>query len=238
MSDVMGAILLAAVQNEDATHQIERDDGFISEMDGRFYVSKYEDWSEPLCEALKSVKGRVLDIGCGAGRIMCYLEERGFVVHGIDLSPGAIEACKRNGIENAQVMDVMALDLTLGKFDTILLLGCNFGIPGNYDGVREMLKRLWNITNSRAIILAESRDSSDTDNEIHLVYHEKNRSRGWPVGQVRFRLRYKNLVSDWIDLLTVSPEEMATLAEETGWKLIRVVGPRRGYIGILERQED
>ena len=38
---------------------------------------------------------RVLDLGCGYGKSATALEPRGLEVHGIDVSPAAIERCRR-----------------------------------------------------------------------------------------------------------------------------------------------
>ena len=45
-------------------------------------------------KALQMAKGKVLEVGCGAGSHGLYLQnERKLEVHSIDLSPKAIEAC-------------------------------------------------------------------------------------------------------------------------------------------------
>ena len=78
---------------------IERDDGYITAMSLKFYFSEYEDW--PLVEkkALTFVKGRVLDIGCGVGRHILYLQRKNFKVLGIDNSPLSIKVCKLRGVK-------------------------------------------------------------------------------------------------------------------------------------------
>ncbi|MCK4414566.1 MAG: class I SAM-dependent methyltransferase [Candidatus Eisenbacteria sp.] len=44
---------------------------------------------------MSRVRGRILDVGCGAGRSMLYLQQKGRAVTGIDISPLAIEVCRR-----------------------------------------------------------------------------------------------------------------------------------------------
>lgn len=69
----------------------------------------------------------LLDVGCGVGRHLIYLGERGFRLAGVDVSPTGIQlarnACAERGIEvDSQVSDMTALpwpDLTFdGAFST------------------------------------------------------------------------------------------------------------------------
>jgi len=74
--------------------------GAILEVDGgssepalaaTVFFSSYEQWAEAEREALKEVRGRILDIGCGAGRHALYFQERGHEVVAVDISLGAVE---------------------------------------------------------------------------------------------------------------------------------------------------
>ena len=80
---------------------VERDDGYIDNgPDVAMYFSSYEDWSPLDKKAIEFVKGRVLDIGCGAGSHSLYLQEKGFDFLGTDISPLAIKVCKLRGLKN------------------------------------------------------------------------------------------------------------------------------------------
>lgn len=43
-----------------------------------------------------ALRGRVLELGCGAGRLTGYLAEIGSAVHGVDIAPGMVEYCQRS----------------------------------------------------------------------------------------------------------------------------------------------
>ena len=87
---------------------------------------------------MRFVRGRVLDLGCGAGRLGLHLQSRGHEVVGIDVSPLAVEIARQRGLADARLG---TLDGTLRageRFDTILLLGNNLGLlAGEYDVQRE-----------------------------------------------------------------------------------------------------
>ena len=61
-------------------------------------------------KALQLAKGRILDVGCGAGSHSLYLEEKGLEVTAIDISENAIKACRLRGLTTTRVENV--LDLT------------------------------------------------------------------------------------------------------------------------------
>jgi SAM-dependent methyltransferase len=223
---------------------VERDDGFIQANPGaRTYLSHYKDWSPREKEAMRLATGRVLDIGCGGGRHSLYLQQRGFRVLGVDISPLAIRVCRLRGLKNAHVKSITQLEPGIGKFDTVLMMGNGFGLFGNPSRARTFLRRFLSITDEKGRIIAESLDPYKTKDPSHLRYHQLNSRRGRMPGQVRIRIRYRELCSPWFDYLLVSKREMKQIVEGTGWKVTRFIVPRgrsissRGqvYIAVLQR---
>ena len=93
--DAYGQQLLAQHDSQTATVEIiERDDRFIDTgSEAGLYFRDYKEWSPLERRVIRLVKGRILDIGCGAGRHCLYLQQKGFDVTGIDNSPGAVKVC-------------------------------------------------------------------------------------------------------------------------------------------------
>ncbi len=236
-ADAFGHALMDYVHGKGRGFEIiERDDGFI-ELSGGWttYLAEYRDWPVHHRRAMQHVRGRVLDIGCGAGRHALYLQRRGFSVVGIDVSPLAIQAAKLRGLRNAKVLSITQLDTRLGKFDTLLMLGANFGLVGNPKRARWLLRRFRTITSAGARIIAESLNPYQTTNAFHLAYHRRNRRRGRMDGQVRLRVRYQKYASPWFDYLFVSHQEMQRILRGTGWSVhqfIRSGGPT--YIAVIQ----
>jgi cyclopropane fatty-acyl-phospholipid synthase-like methyltransferase len=127
---------------------------------------------------MRFVRGKVLDVGCGAGRVALYLQKKGFDVLGIDLSPLAVRVCKLRGLKRVRALPAAKISQLDDKFDTILMFGNNFGLFGSYKRGRAMLRSFCKATSENARIIAESTDPYKTDNPIHLAYHRRNRRRG------------------------------------------------------------
>lgn len=220
--DAYGRQLLAQYHSQTATAEfIERDDDYIDTgSEAGLYFFEYEQWSPVEHKAIERVKGRILDIGCGAGRHSLYLQQKGFDVRAIDNSPGAIEVCKLRGLKNAVVKPIVEVDdFEPNSFDTILLMGNNFGLFGDAENAKLILKKLSRITSSEAQIIAGTRNPYQTDSPEHLEYHEFNRRRGRMPGQIKMRVRYGKTVGAWFDYLFVSPEEMHQIVADTDWQI-------------------
>ena len=116
-----------------------------------------------------------MDIGCGVGRHAIYLQEKGFDVIGIDNSPLAVEVSKLRGLKNIKLIPIEKIPLKIGTFENILMLGNNFGLFGNYNKARRLLKKFHRITSNNALIIAETDDPYNTTNPDHIDYHKNNR---------------------------------------------------------------
>jgi len=140
---------------------IEREDGLLSlgNYGGKLYFSEYKDWYPIEKQAMKYVRGRVLDVGCGAGRHSLYLQAKGFDVTGIDNSPLAIKVCRLRGLKKARVMAFKDVgQFKPDSFDTVLMMGNNFGLFGSYKLAQTLLKKLHRLTSPDALIIAMTRD--------------------------------------------------------------------------------
>jgi SAM-dependent methyltransferase len=213
---------------------IEREDGMIGPSGGpEAYFSEPASWSQYETQALEHAQGRILDIGCGAGRISLYLQNRGHDVIGIDISPGAVETSKRRGVGDVREMSVTQVGPGLGFFDTIVMFGNNFGLFANEKRARWLLRKFHRLTGRSGRIVAESLDPYQTDEEVHLAYHQMNKLRGRMGGQIRVRARYKNHRTPWFDYLLVSEEEMRGLLVGTGWELKHIFHSGEGPYSVV-----
>ena len=220
--DAFGQSMFDFYSGKGGYEVVERDDGLVAIAGGpRTYLAEYKDWSVHQKKALRFARGKVLDIGCGAGRHALYLQEKGLDVLGVDASPLAIKICKLRGLRKTKLLSITQLTRSLGTFDTMLMLGNNFGLFGSFGRARWLLKRFYRMTPDEARIIAETRDPYGTDDPCHLAYHKLNRKRGRMSGQLRIRIRYKTYATPWFDYLLVSKDEMRAILDGTGWQVTR-----------------
>jgi SAM-dependent methyltransferase len=229
-------VLLALVEgNSRAKEIIERDDGFL-ETTATSYLDPFRRWPAHQRRALRFVRGRVLDVGAGAGRVALELQDRGHDVVAIDISPLAVEVCRRRGVRDARVLRFEEVDQSVGVVDTVVMFGNNFGLFGSPAKAARMLRRLHRLTSEDARIVAESRGVYDTDDPYHLGYHERNRRRGRMAGQLRLRVRHRQWATPWFDYLIVSQEEMRDLVAGTGWEITRLLPGEGGmYAAVIQK---
>jgi len=236
--DAYGRLIAGYLETGEGIEIVERHDGFINANPHgpAAYFFPFRKWPKAERTAMRLARGRVLDVGCGAGRVSLYLQERGHEVVGIDLSPLAAEVSRRRGVKDVRELPVTRVSRRLGLFDTIVMFGNNFGLVGGKPRAPWLLRRFRSITNEGARILAESVDPYKTDNPDHHAYHRRNRRRGRMAGQLRIRIRYGQYTTPWFDYLLASPDEMARLAKGSGWELADVIDEgEHVYVGVLER---
>jgi SAM-dependent methyltransferase len=142
--------------------------------------------------ALQLAKGKILDVGCGAGSHSLYLQENGLEVTAIDISSNAIKACELRGIKMARVQNI--LDIENEKFDTILLLMNGTGIFGSLNNTAVYLQKLKSLLAPNGQILIDSSD-------IIYMFDEAEDGSKWIsadgyYGELTFSISYKNQTED------------------------------------------
>jgi len=216
LDDAFGAALIARLDGADPSIVMERDDGHVDVDTSDYFADVTED---PLWSWISNrIEGRVLDIGAGAGRASTRLQTEGFDVVALDVSPGCTEVCRRRGIESTFEGTIEQLAASRHEaFDTLLAIGNNLGLLGTPDAAGAFLDSARSVGSSDVRIVGTMLDPYVTDDPLHLAYHEDNRRSGRLAGEVRLRVRYRNLATDWFSLLWVSVDELEEVCARHGW---------------------
>lgn len=168
------------------------------EMPVSYLFRSYKEMPKLEQKALELAKGKILDIGCGAGSHSLYLQEKGLDVTSIDISPKAIEACQLRGVKKALVSNILEIDPS-NKFDTILLLMNGTGIFERLNQISKYLSHLKNLLNEGGQILI---DSSDL---IYMYDQDEDGAYEIPAngyyGELNFIIQYKGEIEEPFDWL-------------------------------------
>jgi 2-polyprenyl-3-methyl-5-hydroxy-6-metoxy-1,4-benzoquinol methylase len=190
MKDLFGKAILDFQTNNSPEDLIT--ETTISEEDEMSVAYLFRDFSGmPKLEqqALLLSKGKVLDVGCGAGSHSLYLQkEKNLEVTAIDISNNAVEACQLRGISNVSRIAILEYNSD-EKFDTILLLMNGTGIFGKLENVSKYLEKLKSLLDEKGQILIDSSD-------IIYMFDEEKDGRKWIsgaayYGELEFTISYK-----------------------------------------------
>jgi len=200
------------------------------EMSVAYLFRSFEEMPKIEQKALELSKGKILDVGCGAGSHSFYLQEKGFDVTSIDISENAIKACHLRGLHNAHVQNL--LDIQNETFDTILLLMNGTGIFGTMAETSKYLKKLKSVLNPSGQILI---DSSDI---IYMYNQNADGSYMVPAngyyGELTFTISYKNQTEEpfpWL-YLDYNTLQNAAIANGLNCELIQE-GKHFNYVAKL-----
>ena len=236
-ADAYGALLWAHIKDGEEIEIVERDDGTIDAHEGVWhYFTEYHAWFEEEKEAVAYASGQVLDIGCAAGRVCLYLQEEGHKVTGIDNSQGAVELARGYGVKRAYCRSVTQIDARMGRIDTFLMFGHNFGLFGNERRARWLLRRFKNLCGDDGLIVATSRDSTISDLPADAAYRKRNVREGKLPGQMRVRIRYRDIVGPWFDFIFASKQDVTRIVEGTGWQVSHFIDGEAGSFAVIREK--
>ena len=182
-------------------------------------------------KALDLSKGKVLDVGCGAGSHAIYLQkETGLDVSGIDISKGAIDVCKKRGLSKAEVNDFFNLEHQ--TFDTILFLMNGSGIIGRLDQINRFFAHLKMLLHPGGQILLDSSDISYLFTEEDGSFWVDTRARYY--GEMKYQLSYKKEASSWFDWLYIDYNTLQNAANTNGFLCELILeGDHHDYLARL-----
>ena len=128
----------------------------MSTMQGTTMLRGFERMNDVEKCALAACRGRILDVGAGAGCHSLVLQSRGLDVDAIDISPGCVEVMRRRGVEKSYHRNI--LDLRNSRYDTVLMLMNGIGISGSLDGLNLFIQHLDTLLAPSGQLLVDSTD--------------------------------------------------------------------------------
>ncbi|MEU9861950.1 methyltransferase domain-containing protein [Streptomyces sp. NPDC047971] len=164
---------------------------------GPLYLRRGDGWLLPLeverwcaepdaadATVLTRCAGRVLDIGCGPGRLVAALAARGQRALGVDVTPEAVDRTVRAG-GRALCRSVFDPLPDEGRWDTVLLIDGNIGIGGDPGA---LLRRAAELASPVGSLLVEVA-TADVDERVEVHVDDGRGGRGTPFRWARLGTR-------------------------------------------------
>jgi SAM-dependent methyltransferase len=158
--------------------------------------------------ALELCRGKILDIGAGAGSHALTLQRLQKDVTALDISDMAVRIMKERGVKNAVSADISMFEGE--RFDTLLLLMNGIGLTGTLEGFKQFLHR------ARSLLLENGQlifDSSD----ISYLYKGIELPGNHYFGEVAYQYEYRGQKGEWFNWLYLDANTLTSTAEACGW---------------------
>lgn len=208
----------------------------ISELDELpvdYLFRDFKDMNDIEQKALQLSKGKVLDIGAGAGSHAVYLQnDANLDVTALDISPKSIEVCRLRGIKKAMCRNI--LDFSGETFDTVLLLMNGTGIFEGLSRIDMYLQKLATLLNEGGQILIDSTDilymfDRDKDGGVYIP-------AGGYYGELEYIVHYKGQSENPIMWLYLDFNTLKNAAENNGFKIEKVLQDEDSYLARLTKE--
>ena len=113
----------------------------------------------------------ILDIGCGTGELMSYLEESGFKTHGVEPSADAVRIVKDKGLSISNMTIDEFAECNEKKFDVITMISVLEHVP-HPPNVIEKLKNMLN--NNGILCVIVPNDFSDIQYDVKKALNKED----------------------------------------------------------------
>lgn len=200
-----------------------RSDGAVYPMPARVFFRGPRQFPELERLALAECRGRVLDIGAGAGCHALALQARGHAVTALDISPDAVRVMRERGVRDPRAVDVFRFDPRLrsgaerAPYDTLLMLMNGIAIAKTLAGLRRFLRRVrpWIPADGRLLL-----DSMDLrrDAEFRQWLRARPRRPSRYFGEIRYRFEYGGRLGPSFPTLFVDARTLLREAAAVGWR--------------------
>ena len=185
-------------------------------------------------QALALCRGRVLDLGAGAGRHALELQSAGHEVVAIDVLPEAVEIMRDRGVIDARCGDISAVEKD--RFDTVIMLMHGIGVVGDIHGLGLLLERLPTILRPGGRLICDSADLAAVLEQESPALLDELTAPDRYLGEVAFGLRYGDLTGPDYPWLFIDPDRLAIIAGAAGFGVEVVArGDRGSFLAVLEQ---
>jgi len=160
---------------------------------------------------LNACRGKVLDVGAGAGCHALALQQKGLKVHALDNSSGAVKVMRAQGV--VHVLEENLWNYSDQEYDTILLVMNGIGLAGALSQVDAFFDHLLSLLAPDGQILLDSSD-------IAYFYPDVVVAIDGPdyYGHVQYQMEFEGALTEWFPWLYVDLKLLKKYAKQHGLK--------------------
>jgi len=212
MKDVLGTAI-SDFYNNTSTGKlwVHNKYGPKEEMPVDVYFRDIEKMPELEWVALHQCRGRILDIGAGAGSHALALQKMDLDITALDISPLSAAVMKARGVNNVINEDFFHLKPE-ALYDTLLLLMNGIGLSGTLGGLRLFLTKARSLLRPGGQLIFDSSD-------IAYLYDDKPPASPEYYGEILYQYQYRRQRSDWFKWLFIDRKTLTGIATEEGWQI-------------------
>ncbi|VAW28237.1 putative methyltransferase [hydrothermal vent metagenome] len=206
MQDLLGqAIYDYALEQEKGSVFIHNTYSEPDEMPVDIYFRTPKDFFDVEQKALALCKGRVLDIGAGAGALTLELQKQNYEVDALEISELASKVMYLQGVKSIITGNVYDYS-TPEPYDTVLLMMNTIGLVGELKNLEAFFAKLKSLLKPNGQILFDSSD-------ISYLYEGELPSNKYH-GETDYQYEYDGKKGDWFKWLYVDFETAKKKAKE------------------------
>lgn len=211
MTDVLGQAIYDYYHNRSAGRLwIHNTYGKKEEMPVDIYFRNEKEMPELELLALAKCRGKILDIGAGAGSHALALQRMNKEVTALEISEKACDVMKQRGVQQVICGDVFGWQ-TQAPFDTLLLLMNGIGLCGTINGLTKFLEQATRLLMPDGQLLFDSSD-------IAYLYKGKLPQTGPYYGELTYQYQYGRQKTAPFQWLYIDRQTLTLTAAAAGWK--------------------
>ena len=174
--------LVAYHEGRPATLRVHMDDGGYEDLPAGFFFRSGKDLRAADQAVLELARGRVLDVGAGAGAVAVALEASGHEVTALEVLPGLVGVLAERGLGDPRRGDLWTFR-SRRRYDTVLALMNGTAAAGSLGGLEPLLCALAAPLAPGGQILIDSTD-------LRRKGRRASRPDGRYVGELQYQLEY------------------------------------------------
>ena len=227
--DLHGAALLDCYRGDAAATLICHQEGERDDVPAAFWLRTDFDPIETLM--IEMCRGRVLDLGAGAGSHALALQARGLEVTALDISSACVAIMRGRGVRDARVGDMYSFRAP--PFDTIACFCNGLDKVGRLADLPRFLDQMRPLVAEGGELIADSFDLRVNADAKTRVRHADKEAAGRYFGELELAVEYRGRRSEPFPVLQIDFDTLLSVSEGAGWNCEKITETGGHYLARL-----